>query len=237
MRYKDVFSIIGPSMVGPSSSHTAGAVRLGLTARAIFGEPPEEAEIVLYGSFAATGRGHGTDLAIAAGILGFGPDDERIRDAFRYANEAGVALSFRTAHRPNAHPNTATIMLRSGGRETRVTGCSHGGGNIAITEVDRFEVKFSADYPTLLIFHDDRPAMIAEITEIVGESGVNIGYMEVDRMARHGSALTVLELDQEPGADEIGRISDLRGVRRVCAVPPVRKATGERGLEARHGSA
>lgn len=224
MRYKDVFSIIGPSMVGPSSSHTAGAVRLGLTARAIFGEPPEEAEIVLYGSFAATGRGHGTDHALVAGILGFGPDDERIRDAFRHAEEAGVALSFRTAHRPNTHPNTATIILRRGCREDSVTGCSHGGGNIAITEVNRFEVKFSADYPTLLIFHDDRPSMIAEIAVILGASGVNIGYMEVDRMSRNGSALTVLELDQEPGADVIGSISGLRGVCRVCVVPLVRKA-------------
>ena len=224
MRYKDVFSIIGPSMVGPSSSHTAGAVRLGLTARAIFGGTPEEAEIALCGSFAATGRGHGTDLALVAGILGFGPDDERIKDAFRHAEEAGVALSFRTAHRPNVHPNTAAIVLRGGGREDSVTGCSHGGGNIAITEVNRFEVKFSADYPTLLVFHDDRPSMIAEIAVILGTAGVNIGYMEVDRMSRNGSALTVLELDQEPGAEVIGSISGLRGVRRVCVVPLVRRA-------------
>lgn len=226
MRYRDVFSIIGPSMVGPSSSHTAGAVRLGLTARALFGGTPEEAEIALYGSFAATGRGHGTDLAIAAGILGFGPDDERIRDAFRHAEEAGVRLRFRTAHRPNVHPNTATIRLRGGGREIGVTGCSYGGGNIAITEVDRFEVKFSADYPTVLVFHEDRPSMIAEIAEILAASGVNIGYMEVDRTVRRGSALTVMELDQEPGAGAIGRIAGLGGVSRVCAVPPVGRAAG-----------
>jgi|HigsolmetaAR203D_1030402.scaffolds.fasta_scaffold00631_17 L-serine dehydratase len=225
MRYKDVFSIIGPSMVGPSSSHTAGAVRLGLTARAIFGALPEEAEITLYGSFAATGRGHGTDLAIVAGILGFGPDDERIREATGHAERAGVRVSFRTANRPNAHPNTATITLRGGGREDSVTGCSHGGGNIAITGVNRFEVKFSADYPTLLVFHEDRPAMIAEIAVVLGEAGINIGYMEVDRVSRHGSALTVLELDQEPGPDEIARIAGLSGVSRVCLVP-----TGPQGL-------
>jgi len=223
MRYKDVFSIIGPSMVGPSSSHTAGAVRLGLTARAVFGGMPEEAEIVLYGSFAATGRGHGTDLAIVAGILGYEPDDERIRDAFRHAEDAGMRVSFRTAHRPNTHPNTATIILRRDGREDSVTGCSHGGGNIAITGVNRFEVKFSADYPTLLIFHEDRPAMIAEIAVILGRAGINIGYMEVDRVSRHGSALTVLELDQEPGPDEIGGIFSLDGVSRVCVIPLVRK--------------
>lgn len=224
MRFKDVFSIIGPCMVGPSSSHTAGAVRLGQTAGAIFGEWPEQATIVLYGSFADTGRGHGTDLAMVAGLMGFNPDDDRIREALALAEEAGVRVRFRTARRPGLHPNTATIILQRGEREDRITGCSVGGGNIEITSVNRFEVKFTADYPTLLIFHDDRPSMIAEITDILGKAGINIGYMEVDRMSRNGDALTVLELDQAVDKDEIGRIAKLPNVRRVCAIPPVRKA-------------
>lgn len=224
MRYRDVFSIIGPSMVGPSSSHTAGAVRLGLVVRAIFGEQPEEADITLYGSFADTGRGHGTDLAIIAGLLGLAPDDERIREARRLAGEAGMRCTFRTGIRPGVHPNTATIVLRRGNREDAVTGSSIGGGNIEIVSVNRFEVKFSADYPTLLVFHDDRPAFVAELTGILGRAGINIGCMEVDRKARNGDALTVLELDQAAGDGEIRSILKLPGVRRICVIPPVRKA-------------
>jgi len=218
MRFKDVFSIIGPSMIGPSSSHTAGAVRLGKTARQVLGGLPEQAEIVLYGSFATTYRGHGTDLALVAGLLGFDTDDARIKSALAIAEASGLSVVFKASKLPSAHPNTATMRLRGNGRSAAVTGCSIGGGNIEIVSIDQFDVKFTASYPTLLIFHDDRPGIIAEITDVLKQAHANIGYMEVDRKSRNGDALTVIESDEPLAPNCIGRIEGLSNVRRVCVI-------------------
>lgn len=218
MRFKDVFDIIGPSMVGPSSSHTAGAVRLGRTARQLLGGTPEHAEIILYGSFAGTYRGHGTDLAIVAGLLDYDTDDERIKDAFTFSEAAGMSVQFRTSRGPGVHPNTAEFHLRRSGMEISVTGCSIGGGNIEIVGVDRFDVKFTAAYPTLLVFHDDRPGIIAEVTDTLTRERANIGYMEVDRKSRSGDALTVIETDEALSRECIDRIAALPNVRRTCVV-------------------
>lgn len=218
MRFKDVFSIIGPSMIGPSSSHTAGAVRLGKTARQVLGGLPEQAEIVLYGSFATTYRGHGTDLALVAGLLGFDTDDARIKSALAIAEASGLDVAFKASKLPSAHPNTATMRLKGNGRAAAVTGCSIGGGNIEIVSIDQFDVKFTASYPTLLIFHDDRPGIIAEITDVLKQAHANIGYMEVDRKSRNGDALTVIESDEPLAPNCIGRIEGLSNVRRVCVI-------------------
>ncbi|KGE17056.1 L-serine ammonia-lyase, iron-sulfur-dependent subunit beta [Paenibacillus wynnii] len=218
MRFKDVFSIIGPSMIGPSSSHTAGAVRLGLTARSIFGCLPESAEIMLYGSFADTYRGHGTDMAIVGGILDYSPDDPRIRDSLNSAQRAGIRIDFRTAVKPTAHPNTVTIILQGSCREDRITGSSIGGGNIEITNVNEFDVRFTTMYPTLLIFHDDRTGMIADVTRILCNSGVNISHMDVDRKSRKGDALTVIEMDGELPQLVVQSISALPNIHRICTV-------------------
>lgn len=140
-----VFDIVGPVMIGPSSSHTAGAVRLGLMARKILGEPAVRAEINLHGSFAQTYRGHGTDKALIAGILGFAPDDERIREALRLAEEQGLSYRFQKVSLEQAHPNTAVIHLTgASGRTARVRGSSVGGGNIRITNIDGYEVELTA---------------------------------------------------------------------------------------------
>lgn len=218
MRFKDVFSIIGPSMVGPSSSHTAGAVRLGRTARHIFGELPKEAKIVFYGSFASTYEGHGTDLAIVGGLLDFDTDDDRIKNSLALAEEAGIQIEFRTSQQVGVHPNTALIILKSEDREARVMGCSIGGGNVEITGINHFDVKFTAIYPTLLIFHDDRPGMIYEITDILKHAEANIGYMEVDRKSRNGDALTVIEIDEPISKENIDRITNLSNVHQVCII-------------------
>lgn len=218
MRFKDVFSIIGPNMVGPSSSHTAGAVRLGRTARHILGDLPEQATIVLYGSFASTYQGHGTDLAIVAGLLDFDTDDDRIKDSLLLAEEAGVHIDIRTAQQVGLHPNTALMILRCGEREVRVMGCSIGGGNIEITSINHFDIKFTAMYPTLLIFHDDRRYMIADITDKLKDIGVNIGYMEVDRKSRNGEALTVIEIDEAISQESIDNIASLSNVHHVCVI-------------------
>ena len=141
MRFKDVFSIIGPGMIGPSSSHTAGAVRLGRVARELFGGQPEQANIVFYGSLAATYSGHGTDLAVTAGLLQFDTDDERIPDSLNVAEESGMKVVFQTSKGPAIHPNTLTITLRSGRRRCQMTGCSIGGGNIEVVQGNGFDHK------------------------------------------------------------------------------------------------
>jgi L-serine dehydratase len=213
-RFKDVFAIIGPSMVGPSSSHTAGAVRLGRTARQLLGRQPEEADIVLYGSFAATYRGHGTDQAITAGLLDYGTDDMRIRSAIADAAALGLVPRFSTVLHADqgVHPNTAAFSLRSGDRSVSMTGRSIGGGNIEIVDVEGFDVKFTAHYPTFCIFHADRQGIIADI------AGANIGYMEVDRKARSGAALTVIESDAAIRREALNALRRLPSVHRVCVI-------------------
>lgn len=218
MRFKDVFSIIGPSMIGPSSSHTAGAVRLGRCARQALGASPEEAVIRFYGSFADTYRGHGTDLAITAGIMDYDTDDARIRDSIRLASKEGIAISFQSEIKPGPHPNTAAIVLRKGERTVRMTGCSIGGGNIEMVGVNGFDVKFTAIYPTLLIYHRDRSGILAEITEIAKQSGINISYMEVDRKARNGEALTVIESDQPFKPEAISCLEQLPDIREISVI-------------------
>lgn len=204
-------------MIGPSSSHTAGAVRLGRTARQLLGHAivPIHAEITLYGSFAHTYRGHGTDLALIAGLLNYHTDDLRIRDAFRFASEAGMKFEFRTGRLLNAHPNTVRIVVRSHQEELQLIGCSVGGGNIELTNIQQFDVKFTAMHPTLIIFHHDQAGFLAQVTELITEANNNIGFMEVDRKARGGDALTVIELDERIHPALIGQIEDLPKVQSV----------------------
>jgi L-serine dehydratase len=196
MRFKDVFAIIGPSMIGPSSSHTAGAVRLGLVGRMLLGGQPDQAMITLFGSFAETYRGHGTDLALIAGLLGCETDDFRIPQALKFAEQRGLEVTFRKGAGRIQHPNTVELELLRGEESVIMKGSSIGGGNIEIHQVNEFDVTFSGMYPTILIYHDDMPGVIAGLTQLLKESGSNIGYMDVDRTARSGKALTVIEVDQ-----------------------------------------
>lgn len=217
MRFKDVFSIIGPSMIGPSSSHTAGAVRIGKVARKLVGALPIRADIYLYGSFAHTYRGHGTDLALVGGLLDFNTDDVRIRNSLLIAKQAAMEVVFQpmVGVLPNVHPNTARLVLQTSDASYELVGCSIGGGNIEIVSINQFQVRFSAVYPTLLIFHEDRPGMIALMTDILRQSNINIGYMTVERQERSGKVLTVIEID-EANVDTI--IDHLRGIPHVDAV-------------------
>jgi len=218
MRFKDVFSIIGPAMVGPSSSHTAGAVRIGRVARHLLGDVPERAEIRFYGSFADTYRGHGTDLAIVGGLLDFDTDDSRIPSSLKIAERLGIEIEFREGKGSIPHPNTARIAARRGEREAVVTASSIGGGNIEVHGVNDFDVKFTAMYPTLLVFHDDRPGMIADLTRILSREHVNIGHMSVDRKGRSGEALTVIDTDSALSDDLIREVAQLPTVRDVRLV-------------------
>ncbi|MDF2648971.1 MAG: sdaAB [Paenibacillus sp.] len=218
MRFKDVFSIIGPSMIGPSSSHTAGAVRLGRVARQLLGEQPKKVEITLYGSFADTYRGHGTDLALIGGLLDYETDDPRIPIAAEEAEALGVEITFLTSKDKADHPNTVRFILTSDTRELSMTGASIGGGNVEIVNVNQFDVKFTAVYPTLVISHHDRPGMIADITALLGRSQINIGFMDLDRKGRDREAMTVIETDvsiPDSLIEELKNLSMIHEIKKV----------------------
>jgi L-serine dehydratase len=194
----NVFDIIGPVMIGPSSSHTAGAVRLGKIARKILNEKPVSAHIQLSGSFARTYRGHGTDKAIIAGIMDMQTYDERIRNSLEIAHEQHLDFSFTIQDIPDTHPNTARITLTGdkGGTGT-MEGCSIGGGNILVTEINGTDVSFSGEYNTLIILHHDRPGTIAAVTKIAAESALNIGNFRLSRPQRGADAVMTIEVDED----------------------------------------
>ncbi|ACO46486.1 L-serine ammonia-lyase, iron-sulfur-dependent subunit beta [Deinococcus deserti] len=191
-----LLDMIGPVMIGPSSSHTAGACRLGLVAHHLLGEAPRQATIGLHASFAKTGRGHGTHLALIAGLLGFSPDDARLPRSFEEAKEAGLNFEFRDVDLGDVHPNTAHIAVRSERREVTVQGSSTGGGVIQVTHVQGLGVNFSASSPTVLLLYTDAVGMIARIAATIAADGVNIATLTCTRQARGGQALLAVELDQ-----------------------------------------
>lgn len=216
----NIFDIIGPVMVGPSSSHTAGAVRLGNAALAILGEPVAEAVIGLHGSFAQTGRGHGTDLALVAGLMGWATDDLRIPQAFAHAEEAGLMYSFKNINAGDAaHPNFVNFHLTGRtGRKSQVAGASVGGGRVVISEVDGFPLEFTGDFPTILTLHEDRPGAVAEVTGILSRRGVNIAQMRVFRRNKGGLASMVLETDQPVDDSDIAAVSGLAMIHSVRCI-------------------
>jgi L-serine dehydratase len=218
---RSLFDILGPVMIGPSSSHTAGAVRLGLLARAILGGTPESASIALHGSFAATGEGHGTDLALVAGLLGMAADDPRIVHAFEIARETG--MHFRIAHADlgNVHPNTARFDLERGGERLLIEGSSVGGGEVRLSRIGEFEAEASGRMPLLLVEHIDRPGEIAGVTGIIAEDGANIAEMRVSRTRRGAEALMLIETDTPLSDDAFARICEAPAVSRARRVPAV----------------
>lgn len=192
----NVFDIIGPVMIGPSSSHTAGAARLGYVARTILGQRPVKAAIRLSGSFAQTYRGHGTDKALIAGILGFPPDDVRIRDSLSQAEALGLDYSFQCENIPGAHPNTARITLTGAeGGAVTVQGASVGGGNILVDELNGMAVHVTGQNNTLVVLHKDKPGAIAAVTNFMAYSGVNIGSFRLARPQKGGTAVMTIEVD------------------------------------------
>ena len=194
-----LLDIIGPVMVGPSSSHTAGACRLGLIARALAGGQPAKALVELHGSFARTGVGHGTDRAIAGGLLGFHPDDERLRSSLALAEAAGMTVSFvNTRLREALHPNTARITIWRDAHSASLTGSSIGAGRILVTEIDGFPVEITGAYPTLVIAAADLPGAVAAIAAVLSSSDVNVATLRLSRRRKGGDAIHVYELDSAP---------------------------------------
>lgn len=212
----NIFDIMGPIMVGPSSSHTAGAARIGLITRHLLGSRPAAAELLLHGSFAATGKGHGTDRALVAGLLGMQPDDPRIPRAFALAREAGMELRISTAVIRGAHPNTVILRVRDReGRALEVNASSLGGGRVRVNAIDGMECTFTGDYPTLIIRNEDRPGAVAEVTSILSRRQVNIATMQLYRNMRGGLAVMVMESDQDIWQEAVEELRSCPGIVRV----------------------
>lgn len=215
----NLFDILGPVMVGPSSSHTAGAVRIGYIASRLLEDKPVYAEIILHGSFATTGAGHGTDKALIAGLLGMAPDDIRIPQSFEIAEKQGLTFSFSKKTLKDAHPNTALLKLRGkNGHALEVQAASIGGGRIVIQKLDGISVVFSAEKPTLIVYNQDQPGYVAEVTSSLSQRNVNIATMHLYRDKRGGYAVMVLETDQAIPKEAVERLEQLKGIRKVSYI-------------------
>ena len=209
----NIFDMMGPVMVGPSSSHTAGAARIGNMGRTLLGEEVARADIGLYGSFAETGFGHGTDRALLAGLLGMKPDDLRIPNAYEEANRAGMAYSFRTVELRGAHPNTALLELTGkSGKQLTLQASSIGGGAIVVNKIDGIDVNFTGDFNTLIVRNQDESGSVAAITSILSQVHINVANMSVNRHRRGGDALMVIETDQHIKPRQVEFLSELPGI-------------------------
>lgn len=211
-----IFDILGPVMVGPSSSHTAGAARIGMIARQLFGRQPEKAAVYLHGSFAATGKGHGTDKALIAGLLGMKPDDMRIPNSFEAAKEAGMEFTIEPKDIKEAHPNTAQIIMEAKGVNTmKIQAYSIGGGRIRVCKLDGIDVNFSGESNTLIIRNADEPGRIKEVATALSDAQINIATMQVFRDKRGGYAVMVVETDQIVPKEAMETLESKKGIIRV----------------------
>lgn len=218
MKFKSVFDIIGPVMIGPSSSHTAGAARIGRVARDLFGRQPSWAKIHLYGSFAETFKGHSTDVAIVGGLLDYDTFDERIKTAFEEAEKLGMSYEFIPETGNVDHPNTARIVIGDEKSEMSMMGISIGGGKIEIMELNGFPLRLSGNHPAILVVHDDRSGCIANVANCLYKYDVNIGHMEVSRKERGDMALMVIEVDQTVDVEVMGELRELPNITQVTRI-------------------
>ncbi|WP_026559814.1 L-serine ammonia-lyase, iron-sulfur-dependent subunit beta [Bacillus sp. J37] len=213
MKFRSAFDIIGPIMIGPSSSHTAGAARIGRVARTLFGRKPKKAVISLYGSFAKTYKGHGTDVAIVGGLLDFDTFDERIPQALQIAQKAGIEIEFIVENLVTDHPNTVRINLYDDkNHQMEIVGVSIGGGSIEITELNSFQLKLSGECPAVLVVHQDKFGAISSVANILAKYELNIGHMEVSRKEKGNMAMMVIEVDQKIEDEVLKEIEKLPNI-------------------------
>ncbi len=216
-----IFDILGPVMVGPSSSHTAGAVRMGQITRRLVGGEPVRAKILLSGSFASTGAGHGTPRAIVAGLMGFMPDDERIPYSFEIAGERGLEFEFGTAVLHDVHPNSALITVENDrGERVEVGASSPGGGRILVFSLDGLPASFSGEVPTLIVRTGDMPGYVSRVTGVLAAQGINMSKLRVERQGRGETAIMVIECDQRIPYKVKVAISAIEGVKKVTRLNP-----------------
>ena len=217
----NILGIIGPIMIGPSSSHTAGAVKIGRIARKILGEEPARANIGLVGSFAMTYKGHGTDKALIAGILGMKPDDERIIDSLEIAKEAGLKYEFNKREMPRAHPNTAIVnLMGKGGAECEVEGSSIGGGNVRITKLGGLDAVFTGTRDTLIIPHHNRPGVVAAVTSMLAHFGVNIDSLRLTHARKNELTIMTIEIDTNINKTIVEVLRELKDIVNVVYMKP-----------------
>ncbi len=215
-----LFDIVGPSMIGPSSSHTAGAARIGFMVRRILGEPVAEAHLFLFGSFAATGKGHGSDKALVAGLLGLHIDDEKLPISFELAKKSGLIFSFQNSAKPMPHPNTVRVIATGiSGKTLDIVAFSVGGGRILVHQINDINVEFSGDLHTLIIIQRDQPGVVAAVANALASHQINIAIMKLYRNNRGGDAIMVIETDQRPAETVAGFINKLPGVTNAVFVP------------------
>ncbi|MCC8026486.1 MAG: L-serine ammonia-lyase, iron-sulfur-dependent subunit beta [Clostridium sp.] len=218
----NVFDILGPVMIGPSSSHTAGAARIGRITLALLGSPAVKADILLHGSFAKTYKGHGTDKALIAGIMGMSTDDGRIRRALELAREQGLEVTITEGEIDGAHPNTARVTLTDArGRTVSLLASSIGGGNILVTEVNGMGVSITGQYTTLIVLHRDAPGTIAAVTEVMADAGVNICNFRLSRQQRGGQAVMTIEIDGSFGPELNETIKTLPNIFSSTMLQPI----------------
>ncbi|WP_196603574.1 L-serine ammonia-lyase, iron-sulfur-dependent subunit beta [Pectinatus haikarae] len=218
-----VFDIIGPVMIGPSSSHTAGAARIGLLAHYILKEEPVKADIVFYGSFAKTYRGHGTDKAVIAGLLGFGADDPAIRNAFELAAQKKFTINIGTSSEEEQHPNTVKIkLLGKYGKTMEIVGVSLGGGKVSIRRINGFAAEISGETFTLLSVYDDQSGVVSLVSSFLAEKNINISQMRVFRKGKHQQAVMIIDTDSRVPDTVVEKISSLEIMKSVIAIDPLR---------------
>lgn len=215
-KFQSVFDIIGPVMIGPSSSHTAGAVRIGKVVHSIFGEIPDEVTFHLYNSFAKTYKGHGTDKALVAGIMGMDTDNPDIKRSLEIAHQKGIKIYWDILKDSNApHPNTVKISVKKADKSMSVTGVSIGGGNIQVTELNGFSVSLSMNTPTIITVHQDIPGMIAKVTDILSSSNINIATMNVTRESAGEKAIMIIEVDSRECQYAVKSIAKIPNIHNV----------------------
>ncbi|HWW61559.1 MAG TPA: L-serine ammonia-lyase, iron-sulfur-dependent subunit beta [Thermoanaerobaculia bacterium] len=214
-RKVSILDVMGPVMVGPSSSHTAGTARLGRVAREILDDDPVEVHFHLHPPLAATYRGHGSDFALVGGSIGLNVDDPRIPEAIRIAEQMGVTVEFAEEDLGEVHPNTVRIEIRSASREAEIIGSSIGGGVIEVFRINGFQTRFKGDSPVLLLFYRDRPGMISEVTRVIAEESINIASLYCSRKQRGKDAFMEIDVDS-PISDE--------ALHRICSVGDVAEA-------------
>ena len=223
MKSVGVFDILGPIMVGPSSSHTAGAARLGKVARAVAGADIGEVTFYLHGSFARTYKGHGTDRALVAGILGMEPSDLRLRDSLEIARELGLKIDFKEADLGDVHPNTVEFIIRGKEGNYGLIGSSIGGGSIEVTSVNGNAVNFTGAYPTVIVSNRDVPGVLSKVASILYDNDINIAFMKVFRNQKGKNATMVFEVDHEITAEIIGNIKAIEGINKVIMINPIKE--------------
>lgn len=224
MKKYGVFDIIGPIMIGPSSSHTAGAARIGRIARVIAGEELKAVKFILHGSFGKTYKGHGTDRALTAGILGMNPGDIRLRDALVIAEDLGIKIEFEEEDLGDVHPNTVKCIMNGvSGTNYSITGCSIGGGSIVIKAINDQEVDFTGSYPTLIVNHKDVPGAVSKVTSLLYEDTINIAFMKVFRSQKGKEATMIFEVDNEISDKVLNGIKNIDYISKVIRINPIKE--------------